>query len=72
MRVSKLAQMKRLQAKLDQLLAAKRDANEHLDNAAFDAACDEIRDVEFQIWDLQRPVFKGCSISRELAAANVD
>jgi len=72
MRVTKRVQMQRLQAKLDQLLAAKDDANLEMNDDAFNAACDAIREVEDQMWILERGAIRGCSVTRELVGANCD
>lgn len=72
--------MKAAQKKLIECLKAERvamcatrdAANDAMDADRFNAACARLHDIEEEIRLAYRGKFTGCSISRELAAANID
>jgi hypothetical protein len=61
-----------LELELAAVIAEKTAANDAMDDARFYAACDRVLEIQDEITLARRGKFTGCSISRELASANID
>jgi hypothetical protein len=61
-----------LELELAAAIVSKDAANDAADNDRFYAACDRVRDLEFEIQLAHQGKSNACSISRDLVSRNID